>query len=209
MIEEEKRLFRKSALKKRAKITNRQEKSAQIARNLFDTEAYKNASMIFAYMSYRSEADTMPVIEHALAEQKCVAVPRVVLLDGEQGSGKMVFCRIMSLNDCVKGAYGILEPREDCPTVQPDETSLILVPGCAFTRGGLRMGYGGGYYDRYLQIYPKAVTVGYAFEEQLFDAIPSEAHDRRLDFVLTQKECYEAECSRRQTKLKTWSSIKT
>lgn len=76
MIEEEKRLFRKSALKKRAKITNRQEKSAQIAKNLFDIKAYKNASMIFAYMSYRSEADTMPVIEHALAEQKCVAVPR-------------------------------------------------------------------------------------------------------------------------------------
>ena len=69
-IEEEKRLFRKSALKKRAKITNRQEKSAQIAKNLFDIKAYKNASMIFAYMSYRSEADTMPVIEHALAEQK-------------------------------------------------------------------------------------------------------------------------------------------
>ena len=87
MIEEEKRLFRKSALKRRAKITNRQEKSAQIAKNLFDIKAYKNASMIFAYMSYRSEADTMPVIEHALAEQKCVAVPRVVLLDGEQGSG--------------------------------------------------------------------------------------------------------------------------
>ena len=70
-IEEEKRLFRKSALKRRAEITNRQEKSAQIAKNLFDTKAYKNASMIFAYMAYRSEADTMPVIEHALAEQKC------------------------------------------------------------------------------------------------------------------------------------------
>ena len=193
-IEEEKRLFRKSALKRRAKITNRQEKSAQIAKNLFETKAYKNASMIFAYMAYRSEADTMPVIEYALAEQKCVAVPRVVLLDGEKGSGKMVFCRIMSLDDCVKGAYGILEPREDCPIVQPDETSLILVPGCAFTRDGLRMGYGGGYYDRYLQMYPKAVTFGYAFEEQLCEAIPNEAHDRRLDFVVTQKECYEAEC---------------
>ena len=159
-IEEEKRLFRKSALKKRAEITNREEKSAQIAKNLFDTKAYKNASMIFAYMSYRSEADTMPVIEHAFAEQKCVAVPRVVLLDGEQGSGKMVFCRIMSLDDCVKGTYGILEPKKDCQVVRADENSLILVPGCAFTRDGLRMGYGGGYYDRYLQMYKEAVTVG-------------------------------------------------
>ena len=126
-IEEEKRLFRKSALKKRAEITNREEKSAQIAKNLFDTKAYKNASMIFAYMAY----------------QKCVAVPRVVLLDGEQGSGKMVFCRIMSLDDCVKGTYGILEPKKDCQVVRADENSLILVPGCAFTRDGLRMGYGG------------------------------------------------------------------
>ena len=200
-IEEEKRLFRKSALKKRAEITNREEKSAQIAKNLFDTKAYK--------MAYRSEADTMPVIEHAFAEQKCVAVPRVVLLDGEQGSGKMVFCRIMSLDDCVKGTYGILEPKKDCQVVRADENSLILVPGCAFTRDGLRMGYGGGYYDRYLQMYKEAVTVGYAFEEQLFDAIPSEAHDRRLDFVVTQKECCEAEYSRMQTKSKTWSSIKT
>ena len=144
-IEEEKRLFRKSALKKRAEITNREEKSAQIAKNLFDTKAYKNASMIFAYMAYRSEADTMPVIEHAFAEQKCVAVPRVVLLDGEQGSGKMVFCRIMSLDDCVKGTYGFLEPKKDYQEVRADENCLILVPGCAFTRDGLRMGYGGGY----------------------------------------------------------------
>ena len=119
-----------------------------------------------------------------------------MLLDGEQGSGKMVFCRIMSLDDCVKGTYGILEPKKDCQVVRADENSLILVPGCAFTRDGLRMGYGGGYYDRYLQMYKEAVTVGYAFEEQLFDAIPSEAHDRRLDFVVTQKECYEAEYSR-------------
>ena len=61
---------------------------------------------------------------------------------------------------------------------------------------GCAWGYGGGYYDRYLQMYKEAVTVGYAFEEQLFDAIPSEAHDRRLDFVVTQKDCYEAEYSR-------------
>ena len=71
-----------------------------------------------------------------------------MLLDGEQGSGKMVFCRIMSLDDCVKGTYGILEPKKDCQVVRADENSLILVPGCAFTRDGLRMGYGGGYYDR-------------------------------------------------------------
>ncbi len=192
-IEEEKRAFRKSALRRRAEITNRQEKSMQIAENLFATQMYQNADMIFAYMAYRSEADTMPVIVHAFAAHKCVAVPRVLISENQQDNGKMVFCRIASLDDCVKGAYGIMEPKKDCPIVQPNENSLILVPGCAFTRDGLRMGYGGGYYDRYLQLYPKAVAMGYAFEEQIYDAIPSEAHDRRLDFVVTQKECYAAE----------------
>lgn len=192
-IEEEKRVFRKSALKRRAEITNRQEKSMQIAKNLFATQTYQNANMILAYMAYRSEADTMPVLEQSLAAHKCVAVPRVLLSKNQQGNGTMVFCRIESLDDCVKGAYGILEPREECPIVQPDENSLILVPGCAFTRDGLRMGYGGGYYDRYLQLYPKAAAIGYAFEEQICDAIPSEEHDRRLNFVVTQKECYAAE----------------
>lgn len=193
MIEEEKRVFRKSALKRRAEITNRQEKSVQIAKNLFATQMYQNADMIFGYMAYRSEAKTMPVLEQSFAAHKCVAVPRVLFSENQQGNGIMVFCRIASLDDCVKGAYGILEPRADCPIVQPDETSLILVPGCAFTRDGFRMGYGGGYYDRYLQLHPKAIAIGYAFEEQIYDVIPREAHDRRLDFVVTQKECYASE----------------
>ncbi len=192
-IEEEKRTFRKSALRWRAEITNRKEKSIQIAKNLFATQTYQNANMILAYMAYRSEAETMPVLEQAFAAHKCVAVPRVLRSENQQGNGTMIFCRIASLDDCVKGAYGILEPREDCTIVQPDENSLILVPGCAFTRDGLRMGYGGGYYDRYLQLYPKAVTIGYAFEEQIYDAIPSEEHDRQLDFVVTQKKCYVSE----------------
>lgn len=196
MIEEEKQVFRKRALKRRAEITNRQEKSVQIAKNLFATQMYQNADMIFAYMAYRSEAETMPVLEQAFAAHKCVAVPRVLLSDAKQENGTMVFCHIASLGDCVKGAYGILEPREDCPVVQPDENSLILVPGCAFTRNGLRMGYGGGYYDRYLQLHPKTVTIGYAFEEQIYDAIPSEEYDRQLDFVVTQKKCYAAERSK-------------
>lgn len=195
-IEEEKLAFRKCALKRRGEITNRQEKSAQIAKNLFATQVYQNADIIFGYMAYRSEAETMPILEQAFAAHKCIAVPRVLLSNAEQGNGTMVFCHIASLDDCVKGAYGILEPREDCPIVQPNENSLILVPGCAFTRNGLRMGYGGGYYDRYLQLYPKAVTIGYAFEEQIYDAIPSEEHDKQLDFVVTQNGCYASECSR-------------
>lgn len=128
----------------------------------------------------------MPVIEHALAEQKCVAVPRVVLLDGERGSGKMVFCRIISLDDCVKGTYGILEPKKDCQVVRADENSLILVPGCAFTRDGLRMGYGGGYYDRYL---PRmnCPTMVLCRSRLVTEDIPVEDHDVLMTYLVTEK----------------------
>lgn len=182
---DEKNTFRRMALKMRGKIQNREEKSAQIARSLFNTQLYQNADAVFVYMAYRSEADTEPVITRSLADGKCVAVPRVTGTD-------MVFCRITSMDCCKKGAYGILEPGSDCPEVQPDKKGLILVPGCAFTRDGMRMGYGGGYYDRYLQAHPDVVTVGYAFEEQIFETIPCEAHDRKLDFIVTQKGHYKS-----------------
>lgn len=182
---EEKSAFRKSALKRRAQIENRQEKSEQIAKKLVATKIYQEAEAIFAYMSYRSEVDTKSVILQALSDRKTVALPRVI-----PQTSKMVFCKITSRSDCEAGSYGILEPKSDCPVIKPTAKSLILVPGCAFTRDGMRMGYGGGYYDRYLQAYSDAVAVGYAFEEQLFESIPSEEHDRQLDFVVTQNGCF-------------------
>lgn len=182
---EEKNAFRKAALKSRAKIENRKEKSEQIAKKLIATKIYKEADAIFAYMSYRSEVDTKSVILQALLDAKVVALPRVI-----RQTNTMVFCKIRSLSDCEAGSYGILEPKADCPVIEPTHKNLILVPGCAFTRDGMRMGYGGGYYDRYLQAYSDAITVGYAFEEQLFEAIPCEIHDRQLDFVVTQKLCF-------------------
>ncbi len=182
---EEKSAFRKAALKRRAQIENRQEKSEQIAKKLVATKIYQEAEAIFAYMSYRSEVDTKSVILQALSDRKTVALPRVI-----PQTSKMVFCKITSLSDCEAGSYGILEPKADCPVITPTSKSLILVPGYAFTRDGMRMGYGGGYYDRYLQAYSDAVAVGYAFEEQLFESIPSEEHDRQLDFVVTQNGCF-------------------
>ena len=98
------------------------------------------------------------------------------------------------MDDLEAGAYGILEPKKSCALVTAADIDFAVVPCLSFDRKGRRLGQGGGYYDRYLQMYPKAVTFGYAFEEQLCEAIPNEAHDRRLDFVVTQKECYEAEC---------------
>ena len=83
----------------------------------------------------------------------------------------------------VDGDYGTREPSLDAPTFVPD---IVLVPLLAFDAGGGRLGYGGGYYDRTLAAYPGALAVGVAFDAQEVDAVPMEAHDRRLDAVLTE-----------------------
>ena len=161
----------------------------RINSKLFDTQEWLSARCIALTMSHSFEIDTAPLILHARHLGQRVVVPRTLK------DHQMEFVTIDEGTDFTETSFGVLEPN-DGKVVQPDQIDLMIVPGIAFTRDGDRLGFGGGYYDRYLQMYKEAVTVGYAFEEQLFDAIPSEAHDRRLDFVVTQKECYEAEYSR-------------
>lgn len=186
ICKEAKRLFRRKALLLRSNIENREEKSKIISNKLIETELFTEAEKIFAYMSYKSEADTEILIRSSLEKGKCIALPRVSGAD-------MVFAGIMSYNDCVYGAYGIKEPKEKCEEVIPDEKTIIIVPGCAFTYDGARMGYGGGYYDRYLEKHKNITTVGYAFEEQIFEKIVIQEHDIRLDYIVTEKGLYKSE----------------
>lgn len=92
--------------------------------------------------------------------------------------------RVDAPDRLVKGAYGILEPGAGCPRVEPEEIDLIFVPGTAFDVRGHRIGQGGGYYDRYLNR-TRAVRVGVCHDFALLSAVPSEAHDARMDIVVT------------------------
>ena len=163
--------------------------SAELAAALRRHPLYRQARSLYGYLSYNQEVETHALLLQAQRDGKRVAVPKVT------GPGEMVFYWLDELTQAAPGYCGIPEPDGSQPAAD-DDTALVLTPGLAFDRQGFRLGQGGGYYDRYLQMYPKAVTFGYAFEEQLCEAIPNEAHDRRLDFVVTQKECYEAEYSR-------------
>lgn len=87
--------------------------------------------------------------------------------------------------DMEPGALGILAPAAHTPSVGPEEIDLLVVPGVAFTRTGERLGYGGGYYDRYLPRCTRAQIVALAFSEQLADTLPSEAHDLRIPTIIT------------------------
>lgn len=175
----EKAAFRKAALKRRAAVENRAEKSAAIANALRAHSAYRNAERIFAYLSCRSEVRTDEIIRQIWQDHKIAAVPRV---EGD----RMVFCRIVSMEDLCVGYRGIREPKPECPVLVPSGRDLILVPGTAFDRRGYRMGYGGGYYDRFLSMIPDScVCAGLAFPEQIADEIPVDSYDCRLDIILT------------------------
>lgn len=159
-------------------MTSRQieARSAALAQKLFATAEYRAAHALFAYIPINQEVRTQPVIRRAWADGKRVAVPRV---EGDA----LRFIWIDSFCDLAEGAFGIPEPPEDGAEAD-DETALLLVPGLAFDRAGHRVGYGGGYYDRYLAAHPHHPTLALCYGFQLVERLAAEAHDVPVDSVI-------------------------
>ena len=173
--------IRKCALKVRAEIGKAERRAAEkeIAERLIREDFYKNARCIYCYASFRDEAGTTEIIEESLKQGKRVAAPRVV---GRRG---MEFFFIKSRADLRPGTWNIPEPGPWCAKAPlPDEETLVILPGAAFDRSGARIGYGGGFYDRFLSL-PHVYKVGVCYEYQILEKIPSEPHDVRLDALVT------------------------
>ncbi len=183
----EKKAFRKTMLAKRDAIPLENRIEADKARNEYirNWETYREAELLLFYVSYRSEADTLQLIKEALDRGRKVAVPKVVGTD-------MIFYRIESLSQLVEGYKGILEPDTERAVVIPGsdvsvaKNTILFVPGCAFDEAGGRMGYGGGFYDRFMERYSEAMRVALAYEEQFVPEVPREAHDKRVDVIVTE-----------------------
>jgi len=155
----------------------RDDRSDTIARLVLTIERLEYAGSVFVYVSAGSEVGTHELIGELLERGKTVAVPRVTA-----ERGVMLPIVIRSLTDFAPGRFDIPEPTtHEMLSASPD---LAIVPGLAFTRGGQRMGMGGGYYDRYLAQHPATYKVGLCFNEQLADALPEEAHDVGVDEVI-------------------------
>ena len=92
--------------------------------------------------------------------------------------------RVTALSQLVPGAYGLPEPGRDCPEIAPEAIDVVLVPGTAFDAGGGRMGYGGGYYDRFLSA-NRCTAAALAYECQVIRRVPTEAHDVPMDYIIT------------------------
>jgi 5-formyltetrahydrofolate cyclo-ligase len=142
---------------------------------------YRNAATIFIFVSFRSEVDTHRIIRKALEDGKVVAVPKVL----SRAEGMRAF-RIESMEDLQEGYFGVLEPREGCPEIPVGDIELILMPGAAFDREGGRIGYGGGFYDRYISEAGKDLRkVALAYRMQVLDRVPMEENDIRVDAIIT------------------------
>lgn len=181
------------ALRDGLSAAERERYSECIVKNLTDYACYQEATALLTYVSFRSEVDTTHLIEQALAVGKAVFVPRVM---GQE----MDFFRIVSFADLEEGYRGILEPKARIATAfnmrdMAAERTLICMPGAAFDRAHHRIGYGGGYYDRYLtdllagashSVDGRIVTAALAFACQILPEIPREAHDISPEFIVTE-----------------------
>ena len=151
-------------------------RSAKLGVLFTQSDAYKNAKTIYGYLPYNQEVRTVPMLARALAEGKRVAVPKVY---GEE----MKFLYLDDLTKVSKGYSGIPEPIDDGP-VADDKTALVLMPGLAFDPQGHRIGYGGGFYDKFLSSEPDHPTLALCYDFQVFPVLETEAHDIPVDIVL-------------------------
>ena len=156
-----------------AEIITRSEKLGAL---LVQSEAYQNANTIYGYLPYNQEVRTVPMLEQALRDGKRVAVPKIY-------GDTMRFLYLDDLSQVEKNAMGIPEPIEDGPVAE-DKTALVLMPGLAFTKQGDRMGYGGGFYDRFLAQEPDHPTVALCYDFQIVDSLPTEEFDIPVDRVV-------------------------
>ena len=182
---DEKNLIRKRMKQLRADMTRteRFEKSMQIFEQLITVPEFKRADRIYTYVSMDNEIDTIMLIDYSLSLEMRVFVPRV--------SGKdMEFYEISDISELNPGYMGIYEP--DINGKEPDysRTGFMCMPGLAFDRSYNRIGYGGGFYDRYLSVENKLYKAALAYEAQLLESIPAQDGDVRPDMIVTEENIY-------------------
>ena len=149
---------------------------------------YENSQTVMFYLSYGSEVVTDVMINEFLADGKDVAVPVIQ----NPGDGIMTAVKINKLEDCYEKVYGIRQPEfDEDEVVSKEEIDLIFVPGIVFDINGYRVGYGKGYYDRWLEGTDILKRVGLAFEVQLIDKIPNGQYDLPVGRILTEKRVIE------------------
>ena len=174
----DKTALRKEIREKKRTMTPEQIEKASyaLAQQFFATSYYREAKTLYGYLPYNQEVRTEPILLQALKDGKKVAVPKVY-------GDTMRFIYLEDMNGIEKGYAGIPEPVADEP-VAADETALVLMPGLAFDKEGHRIGYGGGFYDKFLSAEPTHPTVALCYDFQMLANLETEEFDVPVDLVL-------------------------
>ena len=174
----DKQVLRKQIREQKRAMTEEQivEKSEKLATLFAASQAYKDAKTIYGYLPYNQEVRTVSMLQRALDEGKKVAVPKCY-------GDEMRFIYLDDLSKVEKGYCGIPEPIADEP-IADDKTALVLMPGLAFDPQGHRMGYGGGFYDKFLAAEPNHPTLALCYDFQMLPHLDTEDHDIPVDTVL-------------------------
>ena len=160
--------------------------SDRICQRFLKSDEYKNASSILMYKAYNNEVDTAMVFEAALASGKTVAFPRSEIVNGEP---EMSFYIVRDKDSFVSGYKGISEPDESCEKFT-GRADICITPGVAFDKACHRVGYGKGFYDRFLGKSDVGAVIGFAYDIQVADMIETDATDISTDMVITETSVY-------------------
>lgn len=185
MNDMDKKQIRQFVMKLRSALSTyeREAHSEAILMNLLSTDYYKEAKHVASFVDFRDEVYMSPINHHILESEKSLYLPYV-----DMKEKRMTFHRVTDLSDLTLSKYGILEPNPQMhPEVDIQCFDLVLTPGVAFDHTGHRLGYGGGFYDRFFQALSSDVPrLGIAFSIQQLDLLPLEPHDLPLTGLITE-----------------------
>ena len=176
----QKTALRKHLLEKRDAISAelRDILSKNIHQNLKHISSYINSQNIACYFPIGSEVDTYAIMLDILRQNKCLLLPRIV-------NDNLMFYNVPSLEKLEKGNFGIMEPKDSCK--KADKIDCVLVPTVGVSKLGIRLGYGKGYYDKFLSS-TDAVKISLTYSKQIVKIIPSDSHDIKMNWIITEDD---------------------
>ena len=170
--------------KQREELADKELFSDKIADAFLSSDIYQNADTLLLYYSVGSEVSTSRILKIAWMDNKRVAFP--VCIDNK---GFMEFYYVTDEAELVDGMYGIKEPCKESEKYDFSHPGLCIVPGLSFDRNGYRIGYGKGYYDRFLSKF-NGISVGLCYESLVSESLPRDAYDKKVNYLITDKKIY-------------------
>ena len=194
--EEKKRTLRKDILTKRKQLSSDTVLSYSkiICNKIIHTKAYQSSSKICLYMPIQNEVDVTLLFKDIIAEGKDIYLPKLIsntnYSETNAGNYKtMNFYKYIVGSKMITGAYNILEP-DSSELLHPDDKTLVIMPGAVFSKNMKRIGYGGGYYDRYLSNNSQVFTIAVAYDFQILDDIPNSKYDIAPQLIISEQNNY-------------------